>query len=176
MILTPIRVLPFVSSVCWSTATANSKGQHLFLREKVAESHPNLALTSTAPSFLWQLLEGCTLGILHWWGSSCPRVLLLCSPAVQGRCWRRRSLCWACGSGRLLGRAGSPTPATELLLQPDDSRKGWAVLPGGSDTYSASLFSRRQKSYLACGVQFFCTFTTTSGVLWKQWIYCAYHK
>lgn len=78
MVHPPIRVLPFVGSV-WSTATANSRGQHLFLREKVAESHANVALTSTAPSFLWELLEGCTLVILHWQGLQ----LLRAFPALQ---------------------------------------------------------------------------------------------
>lgn len=169
------------STLCRSCLLIYANTQRLkSLERKSGWPDPNLALASITPSFPQELPEGCKPVILHCQGlSNCPGVFLflLFSPHVPWvvllrmywfsclSVWQPMYVCWVWALSWeeqvqcLVGRW--------CCLTSGDPSKHWVVLPSGSDIHSVSVFYRRHNSYLACGVQFFCTFTSTSDMLWK---------
>lgn len=75
---------------------------------------------------------------------------------------------WGCWMRALCGEAPGHCPVGQWrCMKSEDSRKRGTALPGGSDTRSASVCCGSRNSSLACGAQFFCTFTSTPDVLWE---------
>lgn len=121
-------LLPFVDSVCWSTATANSKDERLLLREKW-QSH---ILILSWPAQLHHFYGNCWKAAHPW---SCPD-----EAAAQGFSCSSALQCSArCGGDVLFSKhAAVPECWGEQVhwalwqccfFKSDDSRKWYTVLP-----------------------------------------------
>lgn len=163
---------PFVGSVCWSMVTPISKDQSLALRRKAAGSalsSPALALLLPAEfSFLLSFFQNCWKAACMW--SRVARGF----PAAQGfSCCRfsvqewHASCCW---QGSLFPR-NVTAYASVLYVSTVLARAGFlscrTAVQSRTSPRSIAAFSKKHRICVACGVQFFCTFTSTSNMLWK---------